>query len=468
MATPSSFSYAQAAKGQAAPSSNTAPPDLPAQAKSTPSAPATVKVHPSAEKTTDSPDLDPSSHPATSSSTAEKQDVESRIDSGNDLSRDIASEILSTEPRKDEDAALSDFSWRRIDKETAASTIATLAAASATSLSVTSVATARSLDDLEAKRSRKGKKARDSDSFVNEPAPLLEKDQEPQKMELSEAPIPPVNIWQQRKEAQLAKVKPSTITPDDTISQPPAQADETKRTAKSGLESPRAPSFESAPTNGAKLSSRKTTDLGRTDRTGPRTSRSTEKEAKDGKTELPPPVEDAASWPTPETAIKEEKKKPLSAQADRVEKDGKDHQEETTHSKSRPKEKWVAYDYVPSVNFETQLPQMRNSKPRGGARGPNGTRAPAGSHSTADRSSSAAPGSKSSEMRDRPREAVTTPGRVASSSPVKRVSMDASSVKDQKKVAGQPGADKVKDSVSAYPPVVCTSSSFAQIPRPIV
>lgn len=66
------------------------------------------------------------------------------------------------------------------------------------------------------------------------------------------------------------------------------------------------------------------------------------------------------SWPTPETALEEEKRKVQ----DKVEKEEKD---ENGSNKPRPKEKWVPVPYVPSVAFNTPLP-TRGGRGRGGAR----------------------------------------------------------------------------------------------------
>lgn len=66
-------------------------------------------------------------------------------------------------------------------------------------------------------------------------------------------------------------------------------------------------------------------------------------------------------WPTPETALEEEKRK---AQ-ERPEKEEKD---EPASNKSRPKEKWIPVPFVPSVNFATLIPPRRG-RGRGGERG---------------------------------------------------------------------------------------------------
>lgn len=66
----------------------------------------------------------------------------------------------------------------------------------------------------------------------------------------------------------------------------------------------------------------------------------------------PPPPGDAISWPTPDSAQEEEKKK----LQDRSEKGDKDRPSTT---KAHGREKWVPVPYVPSAVFNTPLPPSR-------------------------------------------------------------------------------------------------------------
>ena len=75
---------------------------------------------------------------------------------------------------------------------------------------------------------------------------------------------------------------------------------------------------------------------------------------------LPPPPGDEMSWPTPDLAKEEEKKK-VHEKSERVEK-------EKTPSKPHGKEKWVQVPYVPTAVFNTPLPTSRRGG-RGGGRG---------------------------------------------------------------------------------------------------
>lgn len=76
----------------------------------------------------------------------------------------------------------------------------------------------------------------------------------------------------------------------------------------------------------------------------------------------PPPAGDAQSWPTPDSAVDEERRK---AQ-ERAEKGDKD---KSTMTKSHGKEKWMPVPYVPSYVPSTPLPNIRR-----GARAPRGGR----------------------------------------------------------------------------------------------
>ena len=435
MAASSTFSYAQAAKGQGASPAAVAPPNPSAPAQGSQPAPSTTKTASPAETAADLSDTPRNAEPHPSA--VEKHDVDSNIGSESDLRSEATTERRS-ESKRDDDAGRLDRPWRRADKGTRSSSTAT-----------------RSVDEHESKKPRKSKKAKASDKQANDQASNADKDQEPAqeapKIELAEAPIPSVNIWQQRKEAQLAKVKPTTDVADDTTNGAMGQVEDTNKAVKPAQDVTSS-ARDSTVTNGVKPP-RKSGDTARPERNGSRGSRVADKESKDGKTEVPPPVGDSASWPTPEIAIKEDKKKPVAAPVERQEKEAKDAQDDASQVKPRPKDKWVTYDYVPTVSFETQLPQMRNPKPRGGARGANGTR-PAASANPADKLASATPASKPNESRERSREASAASNRAASLPPAaKRASIDASSTKDQKKAPSHAAGEKAKEVSSTHPTV---------------
>lgn len=243
--------------------------------------------------------------------------------------------------------------------------------------------TEKSAETTEGRRGKKGKKQKNA-----EKEPEQEKEEVKPEV-LVAAPPPAVNIWQQRKEAQAAKAKASPSIPpssqtldtpstNDSASVQTMKPADTKRRGKAGEEGDKQMGAAQNGSHKDGLGSAKGQKKGSDGtvktkddaikRAGPRGSRGTEKDDKAQASPLPPPVEDAISWPTPETALEEEKRK---AQ----EKSEKEDKEEPASNKSRPKEKWVTVPFVPSVAFNTPIP-LRGGRGRGGAgrggREPNG------------------------------------------------------------------------------------------------
>lgn len=420
MATASAFSYAQAAKGQGTVPSNTLsgqPVQDPQPSAAAPKAAVEVE---SAVEPTDAV------RSADSSANAEKQDNASTIGSETEARPEDVQETRR-EPLRDDDSGRLDRPWRRGDKGTRSSSTTT-----------------RSVDEQDARRSRKSKKSKAAEKQASDQS-AADKDQESEKeapkVELFEAPIPSVNIWRQRAEAHLAKAKPSTTSPaEQQATNGSAKADAAPKAAENGVAA--AGQRDSIP-NGVKPH-RKSVDAPRPERNASRGSRLADKDAARG--DVPPSVADTTAWPTPETAIKEDKKKP-------AEKSDKDASEDGSQSKPRQKEKWVTMDYVPSVNFETQLPQMRNSKPRGGARNANGPRATGASHASDKAATPVASQGKFSEntnsSKERPRDGANGANRSAPLPQAnKRTSTDMSTPREQRKTANQTGTEKNKDSTS--------------------
>jgi la-related protein 1 len=149
--------------------------------------------------------------------------------------------------------------------------------------------------------------------------------------ELKAAPLPSVNIWQQRKEAQDAKSKAAPATPATTSGKTETQQDSSRANPKK--------KGADGVTEGTK-GGRKT-------------------EGGKARDEALPAVGDATAWPTPEVALGEEKKKA---------------QEKTDKSpviRPHGKEKWMPVNYVPTAVFNTPLP---SSGGRGGRRATRGGR----------------------------------------------------------------------------------------------
>ena len=412
MAAASTFSYAQAAKGQGTTAQTTTSSSDSQPEIATPAS----AVDKSAEvqsNTTETSQQD--SKTDTRPISLEKQDTES-VSGVDSESRTESVQDRRPEPRRDDDASRLERPWRRNDKGTRSSS-----------------ATTRSVDEQDSRRPRKGKKSKSSDKQAAEGSTAStdqEQKEEPEapKIELAEAPIPTVNIWQQRKQAQQAKAQP-----EPTINGDSESAHEERAPTKPTNSANAAPAL----VNGGGKPHHRTSD--KPERNGSRGNRLAGRETREGKSEIPPPVEDAASWPTPEIAIKEEKKKPTD-KTDRVEAT----QEDTAQAKPRQKKEWVAYEYVPTVSFETQLPQMRGSKPRGGAKGPSSTRAAAGAQSS---EKAAAATATKNESRDRPRETSNGTSRTTSLPPAsKRASIDVANARgEQRKPAQNTGAEKAKD-----------------------
>ncbi|KAK0765330.1 hypothetical protein N5P37_001256 [Trichoderma harzianum] len=419
MATASAFSYAQAAKGQGTVPSN-ALPGQPVQDSQPPAA--APKSTADAENATES---NGAVRSADSSASTEKQDAVSNTG----LEVETRSEEVQEtrrEPVRDDESGRLDRPWRRGDKGTRSSSTTT-----------------RSVDEQDSRRPRKSKKSKAAEKQANEQS-ATDKDQESEKevpkVELFEAPIPSVNIWRQRAEAQ-AKTKPSAGSAEQTTNGSP-KPEVSAKVAENGV--PAAAQRDSIP-NGVKPP-RKSVDAPRSERNASRGSRVADKDAGN----MPPSVADTTAWPTPETAIQEDKKKP-------AEKSEKDASEDGSQSKPRQKGKWVTMDYVPSVNFETQLPQMRNSKPRGGARNANGSRATpshASDKGTAPVASQGKPsentnsGNSNGGNKERPRDGANGPNRGAPAPQAKRSSTDMSNAREQRKAANHAGSEKNKDATS--------------------
>lgn len=433
MATPSTFSYAQAAKGQgAAPvSNNSAPTNAVAPAQDT-QAPVAVPVSdlktatPAPEQATTAEVSEATESLEPRAVASEKQDLESVPSSESDA-RSESTQERRPESRRDDDAGRLDRPWRRNEKTPRSSSNTT-----------------RSTEEQDSRKARRGKKSKAAEKQPSEQAADKEQEAapEPPKVELAEAPIPSVNIWHQRKEAHLAKAKPAPTPAEAAVNGTSAQKDDDKSAAKAEESTP-------APyTNGVKPQ-QKAASVSRPERNGPRGSRISDKE---GKAEVPPSVQDSTHWPTPETAItaiKEDKKKTVDKASDRSDRSDKDAQE--NDSQGKPRQKWVTYDYVPTVSFETQLPQMRGSKPRGGARSGRDASTRATTNGVTDKASSA-PVNKSNDAKPRDGPNGTTSQPAAA----KRGSLDAAN--GQKKASANAGADKAKDSAAQ-------SSDTTQTPR---
>ncbi|KAJ6103066.1 hypothetical protein N7486_005493 [Penicillium sp. IBT 16267x] len=203
-------------------------------------------------------------------------------------------------------------------------------------------------NDAEEQKEKSGKSEKSEKTEKSDKSEKAEKSTPPK--ELKAAPLPSVNIWLQRKEAQQAKAKTSPA-PTASKANSGKATDENQQdlpktnSKKKGTDSPQEGTKGGKKADGAK--------------------------ARDGAL---PPVEDASSWPTPEVAIGEDKKK-AQEKTDKTEK-----AEKSPVMRAHGKEKWMPVNYVPTAVFNTPLP----SAGRGGRRAARGGRdgGRGGSHAT--------------------------------------------------------------------------------------
>jgi la-related protein 1 len=213
--------------------------------------------------------------------------------------------------------------------------------------------TSRLNDSADGRKGRKGKKGRASDKDAQgEQAQEedAEKVKEPPKpVILTEAPLPVVNPWAKRMEAQKVAVQ-STDT--ETKQNPSLEEAAARSTLPNGA-------------NGDKWAQKKPAEASRsTDqaprRSGPRGSRAGDKDEKS--TAALAPVADPSSWPDVKSAA--EREQPARKSQEKTDTTEKENLDEAGPTR---KKTWEKLDIVHSVVFETQLPPIRGAKPRGGA-----------------------------------------------------------------------------------------------------
>lgn len=213
----------------------------------------------------------------------------------------------------------------------------------------------RSGEPTDSKKGRKGRKGRSSDKESENGQAPTEPEKEVIPVKLYEAPPPAVNIWEQRAAAAKAK-QPSNQT-SLTSTEPSSKAVSEVSTKRGGtIEDVQTPERIRSP---AKLAdgSRPAVDQGA--RRNPRGSR----EKGEQSPSYNAPTEDASMWPTPETAAatEDEKRGKTASEADQK-------QDDAAQPKSiRQKRDWKKVDITPSVVFNTPMPQARTmNKARGG------------------------------------------------------------------------------------------------------
>lgn len=219
----------------------------------------------------------------------------------------------------------------------------------------------RSGEQSDSKKGRKGKKGKSSDKEPEIEQAPAEPEKEVIPVKLFEAPPPAVNIWQQRAAAAKAKQPASSPSPLATAESSGKAAPETS-TKKVGAEDAQSSERVRSPAKFAD-GSRTSTDQGA--RRNPRGSREKGEPSLSHNT---PAVGDTSMWPTPETAATADDEKRSKSVSD-AEQSSKEKQDDSAQPKTiRQKRDWKKVDITPTVIFNTPMPQPRTmNKARGGS-----------------------------------------------------------------------------------------------------
>lgn len=213
----------------------------------------------------------------------------------------------------------------------------------------------RSGETTDSKKSRKGRKGKSSEKEAeNEQAPV-EPEKEVVPVKLTEAPQPAVNIWVQRAAAAKAR-QPSIVASPLASADVPTKAGLVEAPKTVNSTETQTPDTTRGPTKFA--DTRQSID--QSARKNPRGNRTSDKSEQSSK--APSAVEDATMWPTPETAAAEDSKRKTS-ETDQLSKEKVDD----GFKSMRQKRDWKKVEITPTVVFNTPLPQQRTmNKVRGG------------------------------------------------------------------------------------------------------
>ncbi|KAI0111553.1 hypothetical protein F4814DRAFT_359480 [Daldinia grandis] len=367
MSNSAAFSYAQAAKGQPTTMQSTTA----SQSSSESQAPSTTSTQsrdvvptpstraPSVAVSTTSNELDGSQNTGSSSVKAESVSLNS-----------TDSDITST---SDKAAELSGLQSQGAEK-----VLGEVVPQSAGRRGRGQTLTSQTTDGGDGKRGRKGKKSRATEKESGQDQDQ-EKENLPLKPELSEAPVPAVNVWTQRQEARAAKIKTASPTATQsrssssaTANQPDGLSNATTQGQKQKLpqnEGVEVNATHSRPSSG-NTKPKKDFDQFRSNgnqaprRAALRGARVNNGEERATFETLSPAANNTSSWPTPETAASGLK---AQVQTGKSEKEQKD---DSGPSKPRSKKEWQPIEFVPSVSFNTPIPSRGGSRGgRGGLRG---------------------------------------------------------------------------------------------------
>ncbi|KAK3394562.1 hypothetical protein B0H63DRAFT_517679 [Podospora didyma] len=427
------FSYAQAAKGQTIPQPSpqltmTSPPSTSSLAKDDmPSGDTSVSAPSVTSNESDIRDTEKSAQLDVEAALS-RQDSEVASIEGSASSTTASAADQSVKTSRDSDTTSADSQHPAEDKSTSSSR------------------NSRLNDNAGDKKARKGRKGRTNDKDVQGEQPQDEEKEAPKLVVLSEAPLPAINVWLRRAEAAKAKQAPVPASSSVGSQNPAVITDAKKRPSAEDGEGQSG--LSNGVVNGDKLP-RKAPEVSRSAdqtqrRSAPRGSRVNEKDEKSS-TALPP-VADASSWPDPKSAAatEEQSRKPQE-KADKPDAGEKESQDDAGPAK---KKNWVKVDVVPTVVFAT-MPARGGPKSRGGARGGRESGSARGSHTNSTSPTSAtAPGPVTERSISvggsvSARSAVpragegNTQARVTSQAPhphaPKRASLDGASSRDQSK-----------------------------------
>ncbi|KAL9609419.1 MAG: hypothetical protein Q9167_005817 [Letrouitia subvulpina] len=284
--------------------------------------------------------------------------------------------------------------------------------------------------------------------------------------QLKEAPLPVVNFWQQRKEAQDAKAKAAKQLTNSRLSNTVGQTNGFSGTVKplngfSDLDSqenqgpnqgfqgnPAASLIPAGIKDSARLGEGRKKGEETPEKGANKTLQPTHADKATTTSALPPPPRDTTLWPTPDGAQDESKKKAV----ERAEKEKVD-KEKSSVTKSHGKEKWMPVPYVPTAKFSTPLPPVRRGgrAPRGGREV--GSRGGSVNH-TSEKSSTGSTTTSTilpSPGNDRARLDMPTPKNTSNAPKTKRASSAGPITgRDQRKTSDPVPIEKRKDSDTTY------------------
>ncbi|KAI1107676.1 hypothetical protein F4804DRAFT_329085 [Jackrogersella minutella] len=359
MSNSATFSYAQAAKGQSAAQSvgsqsNSAPSQAPSttstQSRDVAATPSTRA--PSVAISTTSND---GSQNTRSSSVKPESYTLNSNDSDSVSTSDKVAE-LSGQPSQVAEKALGEIVPQVTERRGRGQTL-----------------NSQTTDVSDSKKARKGKKSKATEKESEPDQDQAKKENVPPKRALSEAPVPPVNIWTVRQEERAAKFKaappattqshaPSTTNGGQSNGLPNPIPQDSKQRAPQN-EGTEATAIQSRPLSGGVKPPKKDIEQSRSNnnqnsrRSAPRGARANIGEPLET---INPIATNTSSWPTPETAASGLKTQVGTGKTE------KEQKEESGPNKPRQKKEWTTMEFVPTVNFETPMPTRG---PRGGRAG---------------------------------------------------------------------------------------------------